>query len=163
MIIRILFGFGNTKPENRLLSSCSHPYVPDNFSSNGRVNCQTYFMKSWEFNLSPGNNCHIDNRGVEVSNYVINIYLKVIVGLRHFTWITWKNLSMRKEEKKWYWVSFRFLLKMGVYMLSFTASSNSWKILILVDSIATVSIATLWQAKFSGRIGEKFLFCLDFL
>jgi hypothetical protein len=45
-----------------------------------------------------------------------------------------------------------------LYVLFFIASSNSWKILILVDSIATVSIATLWQAKFSGIIGEKFCF-----
>ena len=71
MVTWILFGFGTTKPENRLLSSCSHPYVVDNFFSSGRVNCQTYFMKSWKFNLSPEIITILIIEEVEVSNYVI--------------------------------------------------------------------------------------------
>ena len=35
-----------------------------------------------------------------MSNYVINIYLKVIVGLRHFTWITWEKPIHEERGKE---------------------------------------------------------------
>ena len=284
MVTWILFGFGTTKPENRLLSSCCHPYVVDNFFSSGRVNCQTYFMKSWKFNLSPEIITILIIEEVEVSNYVIQFSsvqslncvwlfatpriaahqaslsitnsrsslrltsIKSVMPSSHLIlcrpllllppippsigvfsnestlrmrwpkywsfsfsiipskehpglisfrmdWLdflavqgTLKSLLQHHSSKIGYCRSktfymdnlgktypwgkrkrsdtgshFRFLLKKGLYVLFFIASSNSWKILILVDSIATVSIATLWQAKFSGIIGEKFCFVWIFL